>query len=259
MDKIMSVFTMNKEDSAFTRFERRVKARFNCQSAQPEGITGMHNHSSMFPPQSNMDLQSPPLVTDNIDPSNEIWNSDFQSKYSRLIAIRHLQSGVSLSCSEMSFAERSLMTANKSLEKLPSKLELNISPSQGQCNTSSGSMLPPIHFLLGPAFSEHLPRISGGKLPLHDIRHTASASEHSSIQPASSSYPPIQGGATSSATLHNKSSWRRTPKRWGLAEWERDDSSARERRREQNREAQRRFREKRHRAAADLPSPPLPA
>jgi hypothetical protein len=44
--------------------------------------------------------------------------------------------------------------------------------------------------------------------------------------------------------------WRRPPKRWGLADWSGDDSAARERRREQNRLSQRRFREKRHRRDA---------
>jgi hypothetical protein len=49
---------------------------------------------------------------------------------------------------------------------------------------------------------------------------------------------------------HDAEVWRRPPKRWGLADWSGDDGVARERRREQNRLSQRRFREKRHRRDA---------
>ncbi len=99
---------------------------------------------------------------------------------------------------------------------------------------------------------------SGWTMPPNGMRHSIIACEHSSDQPSSRPDPPASP-RQDTTTLDKNSSWRRTPKRWGLAEWERDDSSARERRREQNREAQRRFREKRLRSAADLPSPPPPA
>ncbi len=100
-------------------------------------------------------------------------------------------------------------------------------------------------------------------MSLNNMQYSSIASKHSSDQPpASRPVGQTQAGPSpqGAAAVDKSSSWRRTPKRWGLAEWERDDSAARERRREQNREAQRRFREKRHRtsaaAAADLPSPP---
>ena len=124
-------------------------------------------------------------------------------------------------------------------------------------------MLPPIHFLLShlhadaptlPAFSEQMEQFPGWTMPLNNMQHSVIASKHSSDQPSPSPSPPTCSPPHHTATLDTPRSWRRTPKRWGLADWERDDSGARERRREQNREAQRRFREKRHRAAA-LPPP----
>ncbi len=142
-----------------------------------------------------------------------------------------------------------------------------ISRSQGQCATSSGSMLPPIHFLhsllrhsgtlIQPALSERMKRFPGWTMPLNEMRQSVIAYEQSSDPPPSCPCPHTIAGASPqiNTTIDKNNSWRRAPKRWGLAEWERDDSGARERRREQNREAQRRFREKRLRAA-DLPPPP---
>ncbi len=153
--------------------------------------------------------------------------------------------------------------ANQSLHTSPIKSETNMHTFfESRCGTSSDLILPPIRFLhnllhapVPPAFSEHMAGFSGWTMPLKDMQHSVIASKHSSDHPSSRPYPPTQAGAPQhTSTLDKKSSWRRTPKRWGLAEWERDDSGARERRREQNREAQRRFREKRHRAA-DSPSP----
>jgi hypothetical protein len=159
------------------------------------------------------------------------------------------------------------MISDPSLRTRPSISEDDmISISHRQCNTRAGSMLPPIHLLLGlhgrapMAVSEHMGRFPAWAMPLDDVRHSDITSEHSADQPSARPDPPKQAGpAALDTTLDKKSSWRRATKRWGLADWERDDSDARERRREQNREAQRRFREKnRHRAGADdlFSSPP---
>ena len=262
---------MKKEDSAFTIFERQVRAKLCCQSAHPEGTVTQNHGSTQL--NSEVPFTSTPWFTDRLHPRNEIWNRDSPSQNSRLSSVGPLQGGVSLASNELAYSQISSISANQSLQTQSIKLEKTIaSASQGHCSTSSGSMLPPIYFLHSllrhadapiSSFSEHMERSPCWIKPLNDMRHSVIASDHSSDPPPSRSYPHTQIGAPpqGTATRDQKSCWRRAPKRWGLAEWERDDSGARERRREQNREAQRRFRDKRRRAhsaaaaVADFPSP----
>jgi hypothetical protein len=239
---------MSDKTSAFTRFERDVRARSSFKSVQPREITVTHNHGSVLP---KLDMPSPPWFADRTYPMNENGKRYFSSQCSRPDL-----AGPALG--EMAKLEGGSVNGNQSLPTRPIKAaETNMHTiSQGRCETYPGSMLPPIHFILGllrytaatpPDLSQPMQRFSGWTMPLNDVRHPIIASQHSSDQPSSrpDSDPPTRAGppAQDTTTLDKKRGWRRAPQRWGLAEWERDDSDARERRREQNREAQRRFRE----------------
>ncbi len=265
--QLLSGFTqregqMNEGESVRPRFERHVRSRSSCHSSQPEDVTAMHK---MALPHSNLDLLSPPWFTDSVYHSMENRSRNIPPQGSRFI-LGPQQIGLSLKVipfNDMAGLVGSSMIPDPTLRMRPSiPEETMLSISKEKCTTSTGSILPPIHFLLGllrhadgpvpTAISEFTEPSPGWTMPLSDVLLSDIASEHCCDQPSSSHRLPIQAG-TSPRDTTTKRSWRRTPKRWGLAEWERDDRDARERRREQNREAQRRFREKRHRAAADLP------
>ncbi len=259
---------MNDGESVFPRIERHVQSSTSSQLSQPEDIRVTHK---MAVPHSNLDLLSPPWCTDSVYPLMRNRSRNITSQGSRFSILGPQQIGDSLQvvpCNDMTCLEGSSVIPDPTLRKRPSIPEKNmLSISQGQCTTSSGSILPPIHFLLGllrhaegPVLSEFMEPSHGWTMPLNNVRAmplnnvrpSVIASEHCFDQPSSSHYPHIQAGA-SPQDINTKRSWRRTPKRWGLAEWERDDTSAKERRREQNREAQRRFHKKRQRATSDLP------
>jgi hypothetical protein len=265
---------MDGEDSAFKLFEKHMKANASYISPQPDDIIVAKKEDSVVLPQLKLDLPSPPWFKDSIYSRNGIWSRDFPSQSPRLNVIGPLQSGISLSCNELCHLEGGSVNTVQSLHSRPIKTETEMPPNvQVQCGARSCSMLPPIHFLHSllrhadaptavPALPEHKETFSSWNMPPNDARFFSIAGKRPLDQPSSRPPPPAQTGPPPSpaavTAVDKNSSWRRTPKRWGLAEWERDDSGARERRREQNREAQRRFREKRHRAAAAA-TPPSPS
>jgi hypothetical protein len=128
--------------------------------------------------------------------------------------------------------------------------------------SKSCSLLPPLHTIMQVLVREEASTTFTAKRPdqsvfmketTHSSTDAGSAAEASEAQYPTEDPPiaPNKPQAKAEAEI-----WRRPPKRWGLADWPRDDATATERRREQNRVAQRRFREKRHRVGAYYPDPP---
>ena len=268
------------QGSAFSKFERRLQSR-----ASPNSQTDNYSASNC----SFVGSGKANLMPD-IDPSTLCPQVDTMifSKYSNQIEPFSNKNKNALESSpcfgvpsshhnytnynfpKFSNCDQILQESGLQGPKLTSNLDVNSTRTLDICKSSA--LLPPLHTIVQGILQEDS-NYSGPEVRSPDLtvlmKHTTYSSAgkcgEASAPALQSSSPAPSGKTYKSQTKvrpdRDAEAWRRPPKRWGLADWPRDDMTATERRREQNRVAQRRFREKRAAgvAANNDNEPPTPS